>query len=319
MFGANDVKSALLGMAVGDALGVPVEFSSRNRMKRVPVTGMQTAGTWGQPAGTWSDDTSLAIATMDSIIRQRTLDGVDVMENFVRWLHDDEFTANDDTFDCGNTTGAAINNFALGASPETCGLNDIKSNGNGSLMRIFPAVFYAYVKATTDEEALKIVHYVSALTHAHNISKIACGIYFFIAAQILDGSDLKTAIQNGLEQAKEFYSQRDEFAEDLKVYSRLFEKNFADLPEDEINSNGYVVSTLEASIWCLLNSSSYKELALMAVNLGGDTDTTGAVAGGMAGLAYGVHEIPSDWLNVLRRRAYLEELAEKFFIALTAR
>lgn len=319
MFGANDVKSALLGLAVGDALGVPAEFSSRSRMQRMPVTGMQTGGTWGQPIGTWSDDTSLTIAAMDSIARLKKIDGVDVMKNFVRWIDYNEFTANDDAFDCGNTTGSAINNFLNGATPETCGMDEKHSNGNGSLMRIFPAVFYAYVKATTDEDALKIVHYFSALTHAHNFSKIGCGIYFLIAAQILDGSDFKTAIQNGLEQAKEFYSQREEFADDVKVYSRIFEKDFADLPEDEINSNGYVVSTLEASIWCWLNTSSYKEVVLKAVNLGGDTDTTGAVAGGMAGLAYGVHEIPSDWLKVLKRRAYLEELAESFYIAITAR
>lgn len=310
------VKSSLLGLAVGDALGVPVEFSSRSKMKRNPVTGMREFGVWSQPIGTWSDDTSLTIAAMESISRLKKFDDADVMKNFVRWLRDDEFTANDDTFDCGNTTGAAINNFDNGATPETCGITHDQSNGNGSLMRIFPAIFYAYTKAGTDEEALKIVHKFSALTHAHEISKMACGIYYLISAQILDGQNLKDAIANGLKQAQKFYTHQQEFLNAAESYSRIFEENFADLPEDEIQSSGYVIATLEAVTWCLLNTDNYKTLVLKAVNLGGDTDTVGAIAGGIGGLYYGLQQIPSEWLDVLKRREYLEEMAEKFFLAI---
>ena len=123
MFNVGNVRAALLGLAVGDALGVPVEFSSRNKMKKSPVTGMREFGVWNQPIGTWSDDTSLTIAAMESISRLKKLDDVDVMKNFVRWLRDDEFTANNDTFDCGNTTGAAIDNFMYGMSPDECGMD----------------------------------------------------------------------------------------------------------------------------------------------------------------------------------------------------
>ena len=314
MFNVGNVRAALLGLAVGDALGVPVEFSSRNKMKKSPVTGMREFGVWNQPIGTWSDDTSLTIAAMESISRLKKLDDVDVMKNFVRWLRDDEFTANNDTFDCGNTTGAAIDNFMYGMSPDECGMDSENSNGNGSLMRIFPAVFYAYTKAETDEEALQIVHKFSALTHAHEISQMACGIYYLIAAQILDGQNLKYAISNGLKQAKEFYTNQQEFLNAAEVYSRMFKEDFATLTEDEIKSSGYVVATLEAVTWCLLNTNDYKTLVLKAVNLGGDTDTIGAIAGGIGGLYYGLG-LPR--LKVLKRREYLEDLSEKFFLSIS--
>ena len=204
-----------------DALGVPVEFSSRSAMKRMPVTGMRGNGTWDQPIGTWSDDTSLTIAAMESIARLKKIDKVDVMKNFVRWLYDDEFNANDKTFDCGNTTGRAIDNFATGASPETCGLTDENSNGNGSLMRIFPAIFYAYAKAETDDDALKIVHEFSALTHAHEISQMSCGIYYLIAAQILDEKNLADAVKIGLQQAKDFYSRQEKFFSRQEIFCKV--------------------------------------------------------------------------------------------------
>ncbi len=317
MITADNVKSALLGLAVGDALGVPVEFCSRDELKRNPVTGMRNYGSWQQPAGTWSDDTSLTIAAMESIARLKKFDTNDIMKNFVRWLKEDEFTANDETFDCGNTTGAAIHNFIYGDPPSACGLADEHSNGNGSLMRIFPAVFFAYKKAATIDDALNIVHELSALTHAHEISQMGCGIYYFIAAQILDGNkNLTDAVNSGLHNAKDFYAAREKFTDAMKVYARLFSDNFAALPEDEIKSYGYVVPTLEAALWCLLNTDSYKSAVLTAVNLGKDTDTVGAIAGGMAGLYYGVKQIPADWLDVLKKRQYLENIAENFFAAL---
>ena len=317
MITSENVKSALLGLAVGDALGVPVEFLSRDELKENPVTGMRSYGSWRQPIGTWSDDTSLTIAAMESIARLKKFDANDIMKNFVRWLYENEFNANDKTFDCGNTTGAAINNFIYGDPPSACGLTDVRSNGNGSLMRIFPAVFYAYKKAATIDDALAIVHELSALTHAHEFSKMGCGIYYFVAAQILDGNNnLIDAVNSGLQKAKDFYASRENFADAFKAYERLFKADFAALPEDDINSYGYVVSTLEAALWCLLNTDNYKSLVLNAVNLGRDTDTVGAVAGGIGGLFYGVKQIPTEWLDVLKKRQYLENIAENFFAAL---
>jgi len=310
---AKIVRGMILGLAVGDALGVPVEFERRESLKKNPVTSMREFGTWEQPIGTWSDDTSMTIAAMDSIARRKRMDYQDIMENFLRWYEREEFTATGERFDIGNTTHAAIVRFSRRILPPVkCGSTEENSNGNGSLMRILPATLYLYgTRGKISADELKIIHDFSALTHGHQISKIACGIYSLIAAQILNGKNISDAFALGMNDAKIFYGFDDEF----KHFARLCDENFAALPEEEISSSGYVLATLEAALWCLLNADDYKSAVLAAVNLGRDTDTTGAVAGGLAGLLYGAENIPGDWLAVLKRRDYLEKLADDFAAA----
>lgn len=309
------LKDMLLGLATGDALGVPVEFDSRRSLKENPVTGMRAFGSWNQPAGTWSDDTSLTIAAMESISRRGKIDYEDIMENFLSWYERDAFTANGEMFDIGNTTRAAIVRFSRRLLPANkCGATEGNSNGNGSLMRILPATLYLYgTRGKIGGEELKIIQEFSALTHGHIISQIACGIYSLIAAQILNGKNISDAFKLGMDDAKNFYGNVEAF----KHFSRLCDENFAALPEEKISAVGYVVSTLEAALWCLLNTDDYKSLALKAVNLGEDTDTTAAVAGGLAGIIYGVESIPIEWLNTLKRRDYLEKICEDFSAVLT--
>ena len=271
---------------------------------------MRAFGSWNQPAGTWSDDTSLTIAAMESITRRGKLDYQDVMENFLRWYERDDFTATGERFDIGNTTRSAIVRFSRKLLPPTkCGATEENSNGNGSLMRILPATIYLYgTRGKIGGDELKIIHEFSALTHGHIISCMACGIYSLIAAQILNGKNISEAFSIGMDAAKNFYGTNDAF----KNFSRLCDENFAALPEDKISSSGYVVDTLEATLWCLLNTADYKTLALKAVNLGGDTDTTAAVAGGLAGIFYGAESIPAEWLATLKRRDYLEKICDDF-------
>lgn len=304
------LKGMLLGLAVGDALGVPVEFDSRSSLKNNPVVNMREGGSWGQAAGTWSDDTSLTIAAMESISRLGKINYQDIMENFLSWYLKGDFTATGERFDIGNTTRSAIVRFSRKLLPANkCGATEINSNGNGSLMRILPATIYLYGKAgKIGGDELKIIHEFSALTHGHIISCMACGIYSLIAAQILNGKNLSEAFEFGMDDAKKFYGDDEAF----KNFLRLTDKNFAALPEEKISASGYVVDTLEAALWCLLNTNDYKTLALKAVNLGEDTDTVGAVAGGLAGIFYGVESIPEDWLDILKRRDYLEKICEDF-------
>ncbi|MBR4905013.1 MAG: ADP-ribosylglycohydrolase family protein [Selenomonadaceae bacterium] len=307
---AKIVKGMILGLAVGDALGVPVEFESRQVLKRDPVTNMRAFGSWNQPAGTWSDDTSLTVAAMDSIIRRKRIEYRDVMENFLKWYERDAFTATGERFDIGNTTRSAIVRFSRNLLiPTKCGATDINSNGNGSLMRILPATLYLFgTRGKIGADELRIIHEFSALTHGHAISRMACGIYSLIVAQILNGKNISEAFELGMNDAKNFYGIDKTF----EKFSRLCDENFAALPEDEIRSSGYVVDTLEAALWCMLNTDNYKSLALKAVNLGKDTDTVGAIAGGLAGIYYGAESIPAEWLAILKRRDYLEKLAEDF-------
>lgn len=307
---SHTLQGMLLGLAVGDALGVPVEFESRNTLKADPVLGMRSLGSWGQPAGTWSDDTSLTVAAMESITRLGRIDYQDIMENFLRWYEYSNFTATGERFDIGNTTRSAIVRFSRRLLPPTkCGATEENSNGNGSLMRILPATTYLFAtRGHIAAAELEIIHDFSALTHGHIISRIACGIYSLIAAQLFSGKNIYDAFRLGMSDAEKFYGNAPNF----KTFARLCSDDFVALPEEEISAAGYVVSTLEAALWCLLNTDNYKSLTLKAVNLGEDTDTVGAVAGGLAGIVYGVEAIPVEWLETLKRRDYLEQVAENF-------
>ena len=223
------VQSVIVGAAIGDALGVPVEFLSREELAASPVRDMRGFGTHNQPAGTWSDDTSMTLCLLESIGRGKY------------------------------------------------------DNGNGSLMRILPLAF----TDCTDEE----IRAVSAITHGHEISMQACVIYVHVARRLLAGETIQEIIP------------------DL-IYDKPFDRlsRIDQLTEDEIRSGGFVVDTLEASLWCLANNRDFRETVLAAVNLGKDTDTTGAVCGGLAGIVYGLDsDFAKECMEQLRGREVIEE------------
>lgn len=317
MLAREKIIALILGHATADALGVPVEFTRRSKLKNNPVTKMLSFGTYNQPAGTWSDDTSLTIAALESIARLKKNDYADILKNFYDWYNYGKFTAGDKTFDCGNTTFTAIANFASGTPPLECGPRNEHAAGNGSLMRISPVAMYIYQTRGNNFDAatFELVHNFSSITHGNKNCLIACGIYCLVAAEIFDGQNLSAAISNGLTCAKNFYGKLREFELELKNFARLFDANFDKISEDEIKSSGYVVHSLEAALWCLLNTENYRDAVLKAVNLGGDTDTIGAIAGGLAGTFYGLEEIPAEWLDVLKKKIYLEKIAEDFYNA----
>ena len=314
-------KKSLVGFAIGDALGVPVEFRSRDYLRRNPVREMIGFGTYPKPAGTWSDDTTMTIATMESIARLKKIDYTDIMTNFLKWHEKGDFTI-DGLFDIGQTTSRAIYKFAQGTTALECGDSKEDQNGNGSLMRILPIAIYLHdpYGMTLSDEDMEVIHNVSAMTHAHPISKIACGLYCLIVDELLRGiglSSIQRAVYRGLQNGKSYYKRLPEFSPILdKYFGRLFGSNFEKLPESEIESSGYVVHSLEAAIWCLLNTKDYKSLILKAVNLGGDTDTTAAIAAGLGGLVYNVEDLPTEWINALREREQLEKIETDFFNSL---
>ena len=312
----NLIKEALLGVAVGDALGVPVEFVSRGTRRDDPVTGMREKGTHNQPAGTWSDDTSLTLCLAEMLCKPyslKTLAGY-----FINWKEYAFYTAGGYVFDIGIATSLAIQNMATGAEPKSAGGKEEFSNGNGSLMRILPLVFY--IKDKPIAERFSITRDVSSLTHGHIRSVIACFIYLEYARLLISGRDKVAAYEEMRASVAEFLAKNEECPEDeVNKFHRILELkvgNFDVAPLrnaniDEIYSTGYVVDTLEASLWCLLQTSTYKDAGLRAVNLGDDTDTTGAVTGGLAGLLYGNAAVPEEWLQVLAKRAEIENLAER--------
>lgn len=301
------IKSVIIGHAIGDALGVPVEFNTRESLLLNPVEDMRGYGRYFVPAGTWSDDTSMTLCAIKSLITGK-VDFDDIMENFCAWYYDDAFTATGITFDVGITCADAIKNYCeKGKRPIDCGRCEENKNGNGSIMRINPFVLYVYNRFSLDER-IKIIHEASMLTHAHKRSLIGCGIYSFVLWALLD-KPCSESIFVGLENARKYYQEEKE----LIHYNRIFDLNFKNVSSQEINSSGYVVDTLEASLWCLLTTDSYKECLLKAVNLGLDTDTTGAVVGGLAGALYGYDAIPSEWLNILIEKETIDKMCCEFY------
>ncbi len=304
------IRSVILGHAVADALGVPAEFASRAELDNTPVTDMVGYGTYPYPAGTWSDDTSMVLCALDSMSKG-SIDWVEIMDNFCRWFDKGEFTPSGDCFDIGTACMTAIEKYKeLHLPPYMCGGEDEHSNGNGSLMRILPfALFCEYGEYSGSW--LDIIHLGSSLTHRHERCKVGCGIYSMIVRKLLCRPD-RESVYVAIKRAKTEYENNPE----LEKYKRIFDPDFASLPKNEIKSSGYVVDTLEAALWCLLTTDNYKDCVLKAVNLGEDTDTVAAVAGGLAGALYGFDSIPKEWLDTLIKREYIEELCEKFCTAL---
>ena len=303
----SKVSGALFGVCVGDALGLPVQFLSREDVRRNPVTGMRGYGTFNLPPGTWSDDSSLTLCLAESLCAGYNPD--DIATRFRRWYQEGYWTPFGQAFDIGNSTNRAMKRLIRGSGPDSSGDTDEMSNGNGSLMRTIALAFHT---ASLDiEKRFRTVHEVSAITHAHPRTMMACGIYVQIAVNLLGGSDLRQALGAAKKTVKSVYRQ-EPFKEELRHFSRILDGDVSLIDEGDISSGGYAVHTLEASLWCLLNEGSFASTVLRAVNLGEDTDTTGAVAGGLSGLYYGFESIPKEWVDELTRKEEIHNLVRRF-------
>ncbi len=257
----SKLRDCIYGQAVGDALGVPFEGSVRDTFKCADMVGF---GTHHKKAGTWSDDTSMTLAIVDSYKHLHKVDAADIRAKFNSWYREGAYTC-DGTFSVGQTTMLALESGE--------GLSDEMSNGNGSLMR---TIALAFTDATDEEIAL-----VSAITHAHNVSKQACVDMVHVARALIRGEKPTSVVENvGIDYKKD---------------------------RSGIYSSGYVLHTFEASLYCLANTSNYKDCVVSAVNLGDDTDTTAAVAGALAGIVYGIDAIPLNWIESLRGKDIIEK------------
>ena len=309
----NNSFNGILGLAIGDAMGVPIEFIPRNVLFKNPVTEMKGYGSHNVPKGTWSDDTSMTLATVDAIRSTGTIDYSIIADNFLKWFKEAKYTTNKEVFDIGRTTLRALAKYEENKNNSTeCGENSEFSNGNGSLMRILPIAYYCYhqgskYNAMAENKILEIVKNVSSITHRHEISVIGCYIYTVCAIRLLYG--------DGKRDAYEYIKNLDYSMfkrENIERFDRLLKSDISKLDMDDIQSSGYIVDTLEATIWVLLNTNSFNQAIIGAINLGDDTDTIGACTGGLAGIIYGSEQINEEWKKSLLKYDYIKELCDSF-------
>lgn len=306
--GKNLARDILLGVSVGDALGVPVEFKSRNSIALRPITDMIGYGTYNLPPGTWSDDSSLTFCLAEALATPGwTLQTI--ADNFIAWLTNNYWTARGYVFDVGIATREAIYNLQRGSRPELAGGFEEVQNGNGSLMRILPLLLFIRNKPFL--QRLQWTKNVSSITHAHIRSVIACFYYLEFARELINNKNAFEVYQQLQQTIPEFLNELQINSFEIKLFSRLLAENIFDKPVEEIRSSGYVLHSLEASIWCLLTTNSYSEAVLKAANLGEDTDSTAAITGGLAGILYAAENIPQNWIDSLARKDDILALADR--------
>jgi ADP-ribosylglycohydrolase len=311
----EDVFAGVFGLALGDAVGVPFEFRKRAEIERYDLTRMWGYGSHRQPKGTWSDDTSTVLATLDAMCGNFGSLGR-VMDNFRRWLELGRYTANGRVFDVGGTTHRAIERYRAGEDLALCGEDHEYSNGNGSLMRMLPVAFYLWLHRglEIDENTVGIIGMYSSLTHAHEISKECCVYYVYVALYLMaegDNLGLQRAINKGIDKVEAYYKAHGGSCV-LKERGIHSLKEVLELSESDIRSTGYVIDSLEASLWCMYHSKGFKDAVCKAVSLGGDTDTIGAITGSLAGLYYGWDKLPKDWVFSLKNKALIEDICDRF-------
>lgn len=322
------IRDIILGFAIGDAMGVPIEFMTREYLSKHPTTEMTGYGSYEVPKGCWSDDTSMVLATMDSIIKSEGINYNHIADCFCDWVNNSKYTPTSEIFDIGNTTKEAIikywnqthpGNGHLGidlpsnkevteVDATKCGGISSSSNGNGSLMRILPLVFYLKQRNTNELETYQIIKNISSITHAHEISILGCYIYVNYALNLLN----KESKEEAYEQITKLNYDKYFSTDTITLYQRIINKELISLDIDSISSSGYVVDTLEAVLFVIMTTNNYKEAVIKAINLGKDTDTIGALVGGLAAIIYGFKDIPESWLKDLKRREYIEDISDSY-------
>nr|WP_245216075.1 ADP-ribosylglycohydrolase family protein [Pararoseomonas baculiformis] len=288
---ADRARGALLGLAVGDALGTTLEFSTRDdHPHHAEMTG---GGPFGLEPGQWTDDTSMALALAESLIAHPDLDARDLMDRFVSWWREGQYSCTGACFDIGIATRDALARYLRSGDP-FAGSTDPYSAGNGSLMRLAPAAIHAlHDPAFAQHFAVQ----QSRTTHATPQAVEACALF----AELLVGA------MQGVPGA-ELLEPR-EWRGDPAIAAAA-RGDWRGRPRSAIRSSGYVVHTLEAALWAVERTESFEEALVLAVNLGEDADSVGAVTGQLAGALYGMSGIPPRWLEPLAWRERLVELAD---------
>jgi ADP-ribosyl-[dinitrogen reductase] hydrolase len=288
---------SLLGLACGDALGLTVEFTPRGSF--TPLTDMVGGGPFNLKPGQWTDDTSMALCLAESLVERRGFDARDQMARYLNWWRWGYLSSTGECFDIGVTTRAALARFEATGEPYA-GSTDPGQAGNGSLMRLAPVVLYFQPDR---DRLLQYAAESSRTTHAAPEAVDCCRLMAFAISQALRGAAKHELLEGSLDLAGE------------PAVRSIAQRAYSSKGPEGIRGSGYVVESLEASLWCFDRTDSYEEAVLAAANLGDDADTTAAITGQLAGAYYGVQAIPKSWLSRLHMRDEIAHLANRLFEA----
>lgn len=303
----NHEYGLIFGLIVGDALGVPYEFIEQDEMKLHPFKGeMVGYGSHMQPIGTWSDDSSLALCLLETIIEGYDLNKLG--EKFIKWLYEGYWTPHGKVFDCGFTVRKAIESLSVKMPPSKSGEKDVWSNGNGSLMRLAPLLFI-YEKVNLDKR-FELVSEVSAITHGHIRSILACYYYMEFLVCLSKGYKKEVAYTLTNLIFTDFTLSQKIGESEIKHFRKILSGNLTK-KGTQVSGTGYVIHSLEAALWCFLTTDNFKDCVSAAINLGDDTDSTAAIAGALAGYFYGFKSIKKKWVNSLAKKEEIFNLCEK--------
>lgn len=302
------VRDGIIGFTLGNAMGIPVSGEDRDNLIKNPVTSMVKSDKYDTKEGTWGFDTSQVLIMMDSIVNMQEVSYNDIAECLLECTLSGEYTALGCLFDIDKTVEKAIQKYSSEKDVTSCGIDDLKDNGNGALPRMIPIAFYCYYNHLRDREVYNIVKGVTSITHMSDVSVLGSFILVKYMLFILNGKD-KYASYNMIK----YYGYEEFFEEDIiEYYNRLLKTNINNLNVDDLRSEEYVVYTLETVLWVILNCSSAAEAIVGGVNLGGDTSGVAALCGALCGILYGISDVPSKWLGELSKIDYVEKLISKF-------
>lgn len=305
----DKILGGLWGLIIGDAVGVPYEFKTEsqipplNKIDMIPSDNFTPSRT-KIPFGTYSDDSSQFLCILDSFHECNGFNLENIADKIVDWCENGLWAVDNDVFDIGYQTQEALDAYQNGQSPLKSGFVNEDGKGNGSLMRDL-AIPLAY--DVSDEELIELSHKQSVITHGHVTNQVCCALYSLVAKYLLSNMNFNDAYNNSLAELKEIY--KNNYNSDY-----LYELEHSILERSNIEyGSGYVVDCLLSAFKAVSESSSYEETIKKSIAFGDDTDTTAAVAGGLAGIIYGFKNIPKKWYSELRGKEPIIDLINFIF------
>ncbi|MCI1598598.1 MAG: ADP-ribosylglycohydrolase family protein [Levilactobacillus sp.] len=299
------ILTVLRTAAVADALGVPAEMKARGSYQ---LTGMTGYGSWPQPAGSWSDDTSMTLCLLQNILEAGSDE--DLLDKFEHYMMSGEWTPRGITFGVGRTCAHAVRQHAINHVPaQQCGDAAENANGNGALMRIAPLAFVLAKRPVAERFATTKAY--TTVTHGHPRAVVGSFIYLELLHELLAGQDLMTALTT-VKATLTGLNPATAFAAEVPAYQRLFTGNFQNCQLDDIHTSPYVVDTLEAAVWVALTAPDLRSGLLRAVNLGGDVDTIATVAAPLLAMSYSEQTVSAEWWQTMINRPLLDQVMVPF-------